>query len=99
MALRSPRPGSSAFVPFFVLLGTVRLADPDFDTRGVVRFSGEDGRWAIDAGEDHLEPINLPVEFRIDGLRVSFEANDRDDLSGSGTKGRVVELEYIQMAA
>ena len=100
MALLGPISGRSALVPFFVLLGSCALADPDFDARGVVRFYDVGGgRWAIDTGAVAVEPVNLPQEFRVDGLRVAFEANARADIAGTPQFGPVVELEYIQMAA
>jgi hypothetical protein len=100
MALLSPISGRSALVPFFVLLGSCALTDPDFDARGVVRFHDvAGGRWAIDTGTGAVEPLNLPEEFRVDGLHVAFEANARADIAGTPHFGPVVELEYIQMAA
>jgi hypothetical protein len=99
MALRTsgPRP---ALIPFFILLGSLGVADPDIATDGVVRYLDVDGgRWAIEAGDDRFEPVNLPAEFRVDGLRIRFEANDHVEAGGAYLAGRLVELEYIQVAA
>ena len=46
-----------------------------------------------------LEPIDLPADFRVDGLAVFFEANERTDLASICQVGRIVELDFIQVAA
>jgi len=100
MALANPARARSALIPFFVLLGSCGVVDPDIDADGVVRFVDvKGGCWTIQAGDLRLEPVNLPAEFRVDGLRVRFEANDRTDLGSFCMVGRLVELEYIQVAA
>ena len=100
MALRNPMGSRSALIPFFVLLGSCGVADPDIDADGVVRYLDiEGGGWVIESGSDRLEPVNLPAEFRVDGLRVRFEANHQGDAATYCVLGRVVELEYIQVAA
>jgi hypothetical protein len=100
MALRNPMGSRSALIPFFVLLGSCGVADPDIDADGVVRYLDvEGGRWAIESDGDRLEPVNLPAEFRVDGLRVRFEANHHGDTASYCMAGRLVELEYIQVAA
>lgn len=100
MALRNPAGPRPALIPFFILLGSLGVADPDIATDGVVRYLNVDGgRWAIEAGNDRYEPANLPAEFRVDGLRVRFEASDQGEAGRHYMVGRLVELEYIQVAA
>jgi hypothetical protein len=99
MALLNPIDSRAALIPFFILLGSCGVTDPDIEADGIVRFLDiEGGCWTIQAGDDRLEPINLPSEFRIDGLRVRFEATDRVDQHSYCMAGRLVELEYIQVA-
>ncbi len=40
----------------------------------------------------HYDPINLPDEFKIDGLRISFKAKIRDDLVSFHMWGTIIEL-------
>jgi hypothetical protein len=99
MALLNPIDSRSALIPFFILLGSCGVTDPDIEADGIVRFLDvEGGCWTIEVGGDRLEPINLPSEFRIDGLHVRFEATDRVDRHSYCMVGRLVELEYIQVA-
>lgn len=99
MPIRTSQAPRVALIPFFVLVGSCGLTDPDFDTDGVVRFVDvEGGCWAIEAGDERLEPINLPEEFRVDGLAVTFEANDAVDVASLCQIGRPVEIEFIQLA-
>ena len=74
------------------------ITDVDFEDEGVVRFLDiEGGCWVIDVGEVRLEPINLEDPFRIDGLLVSFQADDRPDLASICQVGRLVELKSIRV--
>lgn len=99
MPIRTPVPPRSALVPFFVLAGSCAITDPDIASDGVVRrLDVEGGCWTIEADGARLEPINLPTEFRVDGLEIAFEANDRADLVTTCQVGRIVELDFIQVA-
>lgn len=74
------------------------ITGPDFETDGIVRFVDvEGGCWVIDAGEATLEPINLTEDFRSDGLRVSFVAEQRNDLASICQVGQLVELSSIRV--
>ena len=91
---------TAALVPIFVLVGSCGLTEPDFESEGTVRFVDvEGGCWIIDTADERLEPIDLPADFRVDGLRVFFEANERSDLASICQVGRIVELDFIQVAA
>ena len=81
-----------------ILPAACGITDPDFEDDGVVRFIGvEGGCWAIDVGEVRLEPINLTEEFRVDGLLVHFEAEERTDLASICQIGQIVELKSIRV--
>ncbi|KPJ61703.1 MAG: hypothetical protein AMJ46_00285 [Latescibacteria bacterium DG_63] len=65
---------------------------------GTVQFLDiEGGCWRI-AGNDgvNYEPINLPEEFKEDGLAVRFKVKYRDDLVSICMVGRIVELLSIR---
>ena len=44
-----------------------------------------------DNGE-HYDPINLPIEYQKDGLRISFIAKERSDLLSFHMWGKIVKL-------
>ena len=57
----------------------------------------EGGCWTLQVGEDlHYLPLNLPEEFRRDGLKVSVELRRRDDYASVCQVGPVVEVLSIR---
>jgi len=71
--------------------------DPDLDTVGTVTFHDiEGGCWTIEVEEEGYQPINLPEEFKEDGLQVNFQANFRDDMTSVCMVGRLIELLEIE---
>ncbi len=75
------------------------ITGPGFGDEGVVRFVDvEGGCWVIDVGQARLEPINLPEELRVDGIRIVFEAEERQDLVSTCQLGRIVELTSVRAA-
>lgn len=85
-----------------LMLGAVAscgVTDPDVEADGIVRFVDvEGGCWGIETEEVMYEPINLPASFRVDGLRVDFEAEERKDLASICAIGVIVELTEIRQA-
>ena len=74
------------------------ITEPDFEEDGVVHFIDvEGGCWVLDVGEVRLEPINLTEDFRVDGLLVFFEADERTDLASICQVGQIVELKSIRL--
>lgn len=65
---------------------------------GVVRHFELEGGFYIIQGDDGLtyDPINLPPEFRQDGLAVGAVARRRTDRLGVHQAGRIIELERIR---
>jgi hypothetical protein len=73
----------------FVLIGASALSTQFTNSDGLIHGKGtvkylsfEGGFYGI-AGDDgkNYDPINMPQEFRVDGLRVQFTANLTDYLS------------------
>lgn len=73
----------------FVLIGASALSTELANNDGLIRGKGtvkylsfEGGFYGIagDDGKDY-DPINMPQEFKVDGLRVQFTANFTDYLS------------------
>ncbi|MFX0042981.1 MAG: hypothetical protein ACFE8L_08725 [Candidatus Hodarchaeota archaeon] len=64
-----------------------------YGTGTIIYLNIEGGFYGIlsDDGE-HYDPINLPIEYQIDGLRISFIAKERSDLLSFHMWGRIVEL-------
>jgi hypothetical protein len=56
----------------------------------------EGGCWTIEREQVHYLPLNLPEEFRHDGLRVRVELLRRDDYGSTCQVGPVVEVLSIR---
>ena len=82
-----------------ICLGLVACQDDDTGTiEGVVQFvEVEGGCWKIEGNDGvSYEPINLPEEFREDGIAVLFEAKHRKNLASACMVGKIIELTSIQ---
>ena len=66
-------------------------------TGTVVYLSFEGGFYGI-KGDDgrHYDPVNLPEDFRVDGLRIRFGVKELKDMSSYHQWGVLVELVHIQ---
>ena len=100
--ISSDSPRSSLRIVTPALLLSVGLAlgcdilGPDLDGRGTIRFLDlEGGCWGILTDEDLYEPVNLDARFRIDGMRVDFEAKLRKDMASPCMIGPMIELTKI----
>ena len=88
----------AALIALTVLPVACGITDPELDQDGVILFLEiEGGCWVIDAGPVRLEPINLAEEFQVDGLLVSFQADERADLASICQVGQIVELTSIRV--
>ena len=62
-----------------------------------VRFLNlEGGCWTIAVAEQHYLPLNLPADYKRDGLEVRVEFRQRDDYGSICMVGPVVEILAIQ---
>jgi hypothetical protein len=90
--------GATASIAVTVLLSSCGILDPDLDTVGTVELREiEGGCWVIETSDRVLQPTNLPQEFKVDGLRVRFEADFQRDLEG-WCPGEFIELKMIERA-
>ncbi|MBM4154930.1 MAG: hypothetical protein FJ221_07850 [Lentisphaerae bacterium] len=56
----------------------------------------ETGFYAIDADDGQgYEPINLPAEYSVDGLRVQVSAILRNDMASINMYGIIIEITEI----
>jgi hypothetical protein len=65
---------------------------------GVVRYSDLEGGFyelAADSGERY-DPINLPGEYKKDGLRVRFQIEEQRDMAGIHMRGKIVKIIKIE---
>lgn len=97
---RFRRPLRSLFLVAAIATAATACASPvdlDSQTGTVQWFDLEGGFFAIrgDDGEVY-DPINLPAEFREDGLRVRFDAEIRRDLGSIHMVGQIVEIHSIE---
>ncbi len=57
----------------------------------------EGGFYAIVTNDDmRYDPVNLPDEFKVDGLRVRFEGKLRDDMYSFHMWGKLIEIIKIE---
>lgn len=88
-----------------VLIGTFTLSvqfvsndgHAEIRQNGIVRYLSFEGGFFGIAGDDGMnyDPINMPQEFKVDGLRVRFTANFTDYISYHQW-GYVVKLVSIE---
>lgn len=92
-------------LPAFALLAALTLAgcslygpgDAELVFNGHVAYvTLEGGAWVLvsDAGETY-EPLNLPAEYREEGLRVRVEAEVRDDRVSLLQIGPIIEIKRM----
>jgi hypothetical protein len=72
---------------------------PRLEINGVIRYSELEGGFFAIEGSDGVtyDPMNLPPEFRKDGLPVEATVRRRDDAVGIHQVGPIVELERIRI--
>jgi len=98
---RSPPTRNVLALPLLVALAAplaCGLTGPDVAFRaGTVRFLPvEGGCWVIEAEMETYDPVDLPREFRVDGLRVVFSGDVREGVATICQVGPVLELESIE---
>jgi len=91
----------------FVLIGALALpaqftasdGHAEIHETGTVTYLSFEGGFYGIVGDDgkHYDPINMPQEFRVDGLRVRFTANFTDYMSYHmwGYVVRLVSIERL----
>lgn len=65
---------------------------------GTVRYSNLEGGFyelVADSGERY-DPVNLPDEYKKDGLRVKFQIREKRDVVGIHMVGKIVEIVKIE---
>jgi len=70
----------------------------DISGKGTVKFLDfEGGFYGIisDNGENY-DPINLSKEFKVDGLRVRFDAKKQEDMASFHMWGTIIEIINIE---
>jgi hypothetical protein len=73
-------------------------AGPEFRLAGRIQYLDLEGGLFVIRAEDGTQynPLNLPADFRIDGLAVEADARRRDDVATIGMVGPVLELLRIR---
>jgi inhibitor of cysteine peptidase len=66
--------------------------------KGTVKYLSFEGGFHGIVGDDgkHYDPLNLPQEFRVDGLQVRFTAIATDHMVSFHTWGYIVKLTSIE---
>ncbi len=78
----------------YVVSGATPRDQVTFSFAGTVKWQLiESGFFAIDADDGKkYEPINLPPEYRVHGLRVRVTARKRDDMASINMYGTMIEI-------
>jgi hypothetical protein len=64
---------------------------------GVVRYvSLESGFYSLESGQGKFDPMNLPTDYRQDGLRVHFVGVVRHDMGSTHMYGQILQLSDIR---
>ena len=64
-----------------------------YGTGTIIYLKIEGGFYGILSDDDqHYDPINLPLEYQKEGLRISFIAKERSDLLSFHMWGKIIEL-------
>ena len=72
------------------------MDDPSSLT-GIVILTNDGGSWGIrSVGGTLYLPINLPGDFKKEGLAVNLEAKIRHDIAGIRTPGVFIEIVRIE---
>ena len=73
-------------------------AGPEFRLTGTIEYLDLEGGLFVIRAEDGVQynPLNLPADFRVDGLAVEADARRRDDVATIGMVGPVLELLRIR---
>ena len=96
-AARAAR-ATSALVAMLLVAASCGIVEPDVQADGAVRFDPiEGGCWLIDAQGSTYLPLELDEEFKVDGLRIRFEATPQSDMA-SFCPGIIVRLNFIEAA-
>jgi hypothetical protein len=67
------------------------------DADGVVRYvSVEGGFYSLESIQGKFDPMNLPPDYRQDGLRVHFVGVVRHDMGSTHMYGQILELSDIR---
>ena len=67
------------------------------DADGVVRYvSLEGGFYSLESSQGKFDPMNLPPDYRQDGLRVHFVGVVRHDMGSTHMYGQILELSDIR---
>jgi hypothetical protein len=63
----------------------------------VINVPIEGGFWGLIAEDGtKYDPIELPVEYQIDGLKVDFQVKELEDVGGIHQWGKIVEIIKIE---
>ena len=72
-------------------------ATPSRGQPATVRFVNvETGCWALELDTQRVQPVDLPEEFKTDGLAVSVELRDAPDMMTVCQVGPLKHIEHIE---
>ena len=92
-----------AIAAFLIITGLLVSActnesEDTFVSTGTVVFLSLEGGFYGIKGDDgrNYDPMNLPVEFREEGLRIRFEGKELTDRASFHMWGRIIEIKHVE---
>ena len=78
----------------FWYFGSGEMGEGIFEMYGTVKYIGLEGGFYGIIGDDggRYQPLNLPEEYRVDGLRIWFKAKIREDVATIYMWGTPIEI-------
>lgn len=81
-----------------LLNASCNISSEYIEIEGTIRYIDlEAGFWGITAGDGrNFDPLNLPEEYKKDGLKVVVKLQPKDELAGLHMWGQIVEIKEIR---
>ncbi|MCX7875677.1 MAG: hypothetical protein N2321_05835 [Melioribacteraceae bacterium] len=83
----------------FLIISCTSLTENSSLTKGTVKYISLEGGFygIISENNEKFDPINLPNEFKKDGLKFLFSYKERNDLTSIHMWGKIIEIIEIKM--
>lgn len=87
------------FLLAILLTSCNNINEPNSFHKGTVKYISLEGGFygIISEMNEKYDPINLPKEFKKDGLKILFSFKERNDLANFHMWGKIIELTEIKL--
>lgn len=89
----------SICISILLVMGCAKKIDYSKMQTGMVRYISIEGGFYGIYGEkgEHLDPVNLPVKFQKDSLRIRFTAVEHKEMVSFHMWGKLIEIKDIEL--